>query len=281
MTGYSVSLPALLHHRDRRPVYYSGWKLGPRMTLPAMRARWRAGQPGVGPGAEIFGEADVSEIYAYAATVAATAAQRLRAARGPEAADIAWAAADLIAAAAEATGNAGLRKAADGFARAGRPAWARIPPPSPSGGMLRTSAWLLAACRPGGLPARTARVAVVSALAGLARTLAAMRDQQQRMLQAAAAREAAAGLDALHIPAWPGPGPAPAPGGARPRPAAAAWQQPGLFPVPEQPAQPVKPRAPTTAACRGGLGPACLVHRPRAARPGPGRAGDVSGPLYP
>ena len=245
VTGYSVSLPGLPHHRDRRSAYYSGWKLGPRMTLSAMRARWRDGQPGVGPGAEIFGEADVREIYAYAATVAATAAQRLRAARGPEAADIAWAAADLIAAAAEATGNAGLRKAADGFARAGRPAWARIPAPSPGGGMLRTAAWLLAACRPGGLPARTARVAVVSALAGLARTLAVMRDQQQRMLQAAAAREAAAGLDALHIPAWPGPAPAPAPGpaGDGPRPAAAAWYQPGLFPGPGQPPRPAPGRA--------------------------------------
>ena len=103
-------------------------------------------------------------------------------------------------------------------------------------------------------------------------------DQQQRMLQAAAAREAAAGLAALHIPAWPGPGPAPAPGGApAPEPAAAAWQQPGLFPVPE-PAGPagetLGPADP--AACRRDLGPACLVHRPRAASPG--RAGPVTTP---
>ena len=271
-SGYSVSLPGLLHRPGGRPAYCRGWKLGPRMTLPAMRARWRAGQPGVGPGAEIFGEADVA-VYAYAATVAATAAQRLQAARGPEAADIAWAAADLIAAAAEATGNAGLRKAADGFAP-GRPP--RHGPeshrPRPAGGCCGPSAWLLAACRPGGLPARTARVAVASALAGLARTMAAMRDQQQRMLQAAAAREAAAGLAALHIPAWPGPGPAPAPGGGAPS-TAAAWQQPGLFPVPGPPG----PAGETPAPPNGGL-PAATSGQPvlftvpgQPARAGPGR----------
>lgn len=45
--------------------------------------------------------------------------------------DIAWAAADLITAAAQATGSAELRQAADGFRRAARGPWGRAPAPSP------------------------------------------------------------------------------------------------------------------------------------------------------
>ena len=131
-------------------MWYGGGTLDPQMSLGALRRRWRVGLPGMPPGTEIFGEADAHEIYIYAANVAADAAQRLRSARGDRAADVAWAAADLIAAAAEAVGSRELKRAADEFARAGRASWGRIPEPSPAGAMLRTAARLLASCRPGG-----------------------------------------------------------------------------------------------------------------------------------
>lgn len=234
ISGYAVSLPGMTHHRDGHQVWYGGWNLDQRMSLAALRRRWAEGRPGMPPGAEIFGEADAREIYIYAANVAADAARQLRSARGGQAADVAWAAADLIAAAAEAVGSPELKRAADGFARAGRAPWGRIPEPSPGGSMLRTAAWLLASCKPGGWGLPVARRALITALAGLARSLANLRAVQQRLLQAAAAREAAAGLAAIAAPAWPGPVPAvppvpgrTGPGAPRARPGPRARAGPG------------------------------------------------------
>ena len=197
--GYAVSLPGLAD-RAGRPVWFGGGTLDERFTLPALRARWRAGRPGAGPGPELFDGADASEIYAYAAGVAGQAARELAAGR-PGRADIAWAAADLLTAAAAATGNPELGRAADGFGRAARSPWGRTPVASPGGLMLRTAAYLLASCRPGGQRSRTARRALVIALAGLARAVADLRAAQQRQLQAAAAREA---TTRLAVPAVPG-----------------------------------------------------------------------------
>ena len=101
----------------------------------------------------------------------------------------------MLTAAAEATGNPELARAAEAFTRAARAAWGRVPAPSPAGSMLRTAAYLIASCsrtrRP--QPARAVRV-MLTALAGLARTLAELRAAQARRLQAAAAAAAAAGL---------------------------------------------------------------------------------------
>ena len=222
--GYAVSLPGLVHRRDQQQVWYGGGTLDQRLSLGALRARWRAGQPGAAAGAGTLTDADAREAYAYAAVIADAAARQLRAARGGQAADVAWAAADLIAAAASATGSAELRKAAAGFRRAGRAAWGRVPAPSPGGAMLRTAAWLLSACRRGSQLRRSVKMALVAALARLARALAAMRAAQQRLLQSVAAREAAAGLAAMRVPAWPGPvqasppGPGQGPSRSRPPP---------------------------------------------------------------
>ena len=110
-------------------------------------------------------------------------------------ADVAWSAADLLTAAAEATGNPELARAAEAFTRAARAAWGRTPAPSPDGSMLRTAAYLIASCRRTRQPhpARAVRV-LLTALAGLARTLAELRAAQARRLQAAAAAAAAARL---------------------------------------------------------------------------------------
>lgn len=192
-TAYAVSLPGLVHPRDGQPMWFGDGTLDDRLTLPALRTRWRAGRTGAPPGPQVFQGADTSQIYAYAASVANQAALELRSHKPRP--DVAWAAADLIAAAAEATGNAELGRAADAFARAARTPWGRVPRPTPTGAMLRTASYLLAACRPGGYQGRTARLAVLTALTGLARTLAGLRRQQDRF-QASALLAASADLAA-------------------------------------------------------------------------------------
>ena len=193
--GYAVTLPGLAD-RSRRPIWFAGGTLDKQLQLGRMRARWRAGQRGVGPGADYFTGADVGEIYDYAARVARWAAREL-AARRRGSPDIAWAAADLLRAAAEATGNPELGRAAESFGRAARAPWGRIPAPSPGGAMLRTAAYLLAACRPGGQPPGSARRALIHSLIGLAHAVARLRQARHRQLQAAAAAQAADHLQAL------------------------------------------------------------------------------------
>ena len=191
--GWSATLPGLAD-RSGRPVWFGGGTLDPALRLGQLRARWRAGQPGAGPGPGYFTGAARAEVYEHAARTAVLAARELAAGR-PGRADTAWAAADVLTAAAEATGNPELARAAEAFTRAARAAWGRIPAPGPAGSMLRTAAYLIASCmctsRP--QPARAVRV-MLTALAGLARTLAELRAAQARRLQAAAASAAAARL---------------------------------------------------------------------------------------
>ncbi len=244
--GYAVSLPGMIHHRDGQQVWYGGQTLDGQLGLGAMRRRWRAGRPGAPAAAADFTGAETRDIFGYAAAAAGQAARALRAGPGPaEAADIAWAAADVLHAAADATGSGELRRAADGFARAARAPWGRIPPPSQAGAGLRTAAYLLT--RP--VPDRTrrllTRLALAAALAGLAGAVAELREAQQRLAQAAAARRAAAGLSAAAAgtpPAAPGPA----------RPAAADVPWPAARPAaarpgtrPRRPPRPPRPGPPT------------------------------------
>ena len=205
--GYAVSLPGLVH-RDGGQVWYGGQTLAPHLALGALRRRWRAGRPGA-PTTDGFTSAEAGYIFGYAADAATEAARRLRGAPGPaQAADIAWAAADVLTAAADAVGSPELARAADGFARAARAPWGRIPAPSQAGAGLQTAAYLVAECAPAGTRRRTTHLALISALAGLAGALAQLRAAQQRLLQAAAARGAAAGLAAT-VAAGPGTAEAP------------------------------------------------------------------------
>ena len=240
--GYAVSLPGLAG-RDGSQLWYGGHTLAPHLALGALRRRWQAGRPGAPPGPADFTGADATDIFSYAAAAAAEAARQIRAAPGSDqAADIAWAAADVLTAAAEAAGSPELARAADSFSRAARAPWGRIPAPSPPGAGLRTAAYLLTACIPAGTRRRIDRLALVRALAGLAIAVAEMRDAQRRLLQAAAARRAAADLaaaaaagpDPAEIPArlaaadFPGP-----PVTVRPAPA-----RPGRARGPGRPARP-------------------------------------------
>jgi len=153
----------------------------------------------------------------------------------------------VLYAAADATSSAELRHAADGFGRAARAPWGRIPPPSASGSVLRTAAYLLALPVPDRTRRKITRMALVAALAGLAGAVADLRQAQQRLLQASAARYAAARLSV--DAAGPVPGTA-----AKP-----ATHGPG------------RPAAPHPAAPRPG-------RAARGRRPGPGRPGPSPGP---
>jgi hypothetical protein len=191
--GWSVTLPGLTD-RAGQPVWYGGGTLDSRLRLGELRTRWRAGQTGAAPGRDLFAGADIGEIYTHAASVGQRAAAAFATADLAARADIAWAAADLIAAAAEATGSAELARAAEGFARAARPAWGRLPVPTPDGAVIRTAAYLLAGCLPGRYRRSHARRALVIALTELACTLAEVRARQAHRLQQDAAARAAAVL---------------------------------------------------------------------------------------
>jgi hypothetical protein len=193
--GYAVSLPALAD-QGGQPVWFGGGTLDQRLRLGQMRARWRAGQRGAGPGPDYFAGGDLGEVYAHAATVARWAAREIKLGRTGRA-DIAWAAADVLNVAAEVTSSSELRRAADSFGRAARAPWGRVPAPSPGGAMLRTAAYLLAACRPGGQQLGTARRVLTYALIGLVRVVAELRAAQQRRMQAASAGQAVAYLTAV------------------------------------------------------------------------------------
>ena len=192
ITGYAVGLLGDVTATGGQ-VWYGGGKLAPDLTLPKLRTRWN--QPASGmPGQA--SRAAIADVYTRAAEASRQAAEEIRAGRRG-AADTAWAAADLLAAAAEVAGNPELRAAADSMSRAARAPWRRIPDPSGSGKTLRTAARILAASRRQGIPPSYALLALLLALVALARALAELRTAQDRLLQAAAARDASARLAAV------------------------------------------------------------------------------------
>jgi hypothetical protein len=251
VTGYAVSLPGMTHW-DGQQLWYGGQTLDGQLSLGALRRRWQEGRPGTAPAPDAFAAADTREIFGYATAVAAEAVRQLRGSpAAAQSADIAWAAADVLTAAAQATGSPELQQAADGFSRAARACWGRIPPPSPGGAALRTAAYLLATCTPPGTRRRIDRLALFSALAGLARGVGELRRAQHRLLQAAAAHSAAGALAAAAATSGP-----------------AAPAGPATLDFPS-PAAAFRPAAPASGPGRAG--------RPRSARrcprPGPSRAG--------
>jgi hypothetical protein len=238
--GWSVTLPGLTD-QSGQPVLFGGGTLAPVLELGQLRARWRAGQPGAGPGPDYFTGAARSEVYEHAARAAGLAASELRSGR-PGRADTAWAAADVLTAAAGATGNPELARAAEEFTRAARAAWGRVPAPSPAGSMLRTAAYLIAACQPARRPQPARAFAdMLIAIARLARALAELRAARERRQQAAAAlaaaqRLAGAAAQVEHAGTAPGLAGVSFPGQARPRrPSPAAGPAPRPRPRPPDP----------------------------------------------
>lgn len=185
---YSAGLPGKAG-RVGTPVRYASGTLSPALTLGKLRAHWRQGRPGAAdPG--LYDGAGRDTIYAHAASTAHWAAGEIRK-NARCRADVALAAADIINAAADATGNFELRRAADGFLQTARTI--RIPArhQSPAGQALRVCARLLNAASPPGARNMQTALQLAAALAGLADAIAQLKGGSSRT-EAAATRQTAA-----------------------------------------------------------------------------------------
>jgi hypothetical protein len=137
VTGYAVALPTDTAGSGG-PVWYSGGKLAPDLTLPKLRHRWN-GQttgPAEGPAAPLT-SAERAAIWDHVTRTAATATEQIRHLSVTDpglAADAAWAAADTFHAAATALGSRVLRQAADSYAPGGPRSVRARSAPDPGGG---------------------------------------------------------------------------------------------------------------------------------------------------
>ncbi len=235
VTGYAVALPGCTGS-DGTPRWYSGGRLHDSLTLPRLRSAWAQDRPQVlgRSGAFRFTAPERAEIYRHAASQAAVAAEHLRdcAANDPgSGADAAWAAADTLHAAAQATGSRVLRCAADRYDRAARTPHRQIPRRTYDGDRLRTAARLLAMTSGGS--EGVAHVGVLAQnLVALVDAVAGLRQAQAHAARAAAALKAA---EQLHAAFTQARGPTPHPGQANPRragPHTAAGRAQADFPMP-------------------------------------------------
>jgi hypothetical protein len=193
VTGYAVALPADTT-RTGAPIWYSGGKLAPDLTLPKLRHRWA---PSGTTARDQFTAADRNAIWEHAAQAASRATAEIRHLAGTNpgaAADAAWAAADTLHAAASALGSREVRRAADSYARAARIPYGHIPRHTTAGTSLRRAARLLAAATAALSDPTLAQIALVFRLAALIEAVADLRAAQRHAAQAAAARAAAAHL---------------------------------------------------------------------------------------
>lgn len=191
ITGYAVALPTDTN-RSGGPVWYSGGKLAPDLTLPKLRHRWAPAS--ATSTAQTFTAADRSAVYEHAARTARDAAQQIRYLTGTDpgaAADATWAAADTLHAAARALGNQELRRAADAYDRAARYAYGRLPHPTPTGNRLRAVARILSAVAIVTSDPLIAQLRLILQLAALAEAVIDLRTAQRHAAQASAARVAA------------------------------------------------------------------------------------------
>jgi hypothetical protein len=225
ITGYAVALPDDLSPSGS-PVWFSGGKLAPDLTLPKLQHRWRPGA--VAPSAE-FTRTERNSIWAHAIRSAADATAQIRfySTTDPNAAaDAAWAAADTLHVAASALRSRTLRRAADSFDRAARAPHRRLPRPAPAGDNLRQAARLLAIAGFTRDDPSLSYMRLISQLVGLAAAVADLRTAQHHAAQAAAARQAAEHLHALRV------GSVPRTASQRPRTRTAARMANLDFPLP-------------------------------------------------
>ncbi|HXZ70453.1 MAG TPA: hypothetical protein VEH31_06185 [Streptosporangiaceae bacterium] len=194
VTGYAVALPTDTAGSGG-PVWYSGGKLAPDLTLPKLRHRWN-GQT-AGPGGEPTAPltpAERAAIWDHVTRTAAGATEQIRQLSVTDpglAADAAWAAADTLHAAASALGSRVLRQAADSYARAARAPYGRVPRRTRAGEGLRRAARLLSLAAPAHGDPVLAQITLIVRLIALAQAVADLRAAQRHAAQAAAARAAA------------------------------------------------------------------------------------------
>jgi hypothetical protein len=197
VTGYAAALPTDTAGSGG-PVWYSGGKLAPDLTLPKLRHRWngQAAGPAAGPAGPLT-PAERAAIWDHVTRTAATATEQIRQLSVTDpglAADAAWAAADTFHAAASALGSRVLRQAADSYARAARAPYGRVPHRTRAGDGLRWAARLLSLAAPAAGDPVLAQIALIVRLIALAQAVADLRAAQRHTAQAAAARAAAGRL---------------------------------------------------------------------------------------
>lgn len=189
VTGYAVALPGDTS-RLQQPIWFGGGKLAADFTLPKLRQRW----PGQ-PTHDLADGVDRDRIWEAAIQAADHAENQLRSIVDPAAAaDTAWAASDLLHAAAAALDSDAVRKAADMYARAARLPFGAIPRATPTGNELRRTARMLSAASFVGHNRLLAHSALIARLGALAEAGARMHNRQQRFAQAEAAHRAATRL---------------------------------------------------------------------------------------
>lgn len=200
VTGYSVTLPGHAGP-DGAPLWYGGGRLAAGLTLPRLRERWNRSTGGTADrsGTSRFTAPERDEIYRHAARQARAATEHIRhcAQTDPAgAADAAWAAADTLHVAARALRNPHLRRAAASYDRAARAAYGRVPARSRDGEQLRRTARMIALA--GNLTGDNTllAIALMAQFVALTAAVAELRRAQQHVSQAAAARDAAAHLQA-------------------------------------------------------------------------------------
>jgi len=203
ITGYAVALPGA-RTADGEPVYYSGGRLAPDLTLPKLRARF-----GVPPGEQqrlpidepAPGRSARVQAMAAARTSVREATTHLRRAgrdRSGESQAVLLAAADVLTTAAYAVEGARggqLTQAAELFDRAARDIDANIAPnTSHSYGLRRASRRIAMSGRVSGGDDRAAVIGLCRAISQLSGAMADLRTAQQRLHQAQAAHQAAVAL---------------------------------------------------------------------------------------
>jgi hypothetical protein len=206
ITGYAVHLAGDTT-ADDESVFYGGGRLATDLSLTRLRQRWQPDTTLAGTDRRARQLRPVpAEIYQRAAVLITDATGHMTA--NPEvAAGTAAAAADVLtalAAAWEGTTGGPLTRAAELFDHATREPTSHRPAPAGTPGYsLRAVARILAATR-----SRSAQndlhemLKLVRAVAGIADAVAQLRETQQRLHQAAAARQAAACL-ATYQPSRP------------------------------------------------------------------------------
>ncbi|MFK3984515.1 relaxase/mobilization nuclease domain-containing protein [Micromonospora sp. NPDC050397] len=199
VTGYAVGLPD--HHTSvGDTVWYGGGRLAPDLTLPQLRQRWGS-DPGTHPrgAARRSGAQHRADAFREATAAAERSARHLAedpSSDGDHIASLAYAAADLLASTARAfEGRHGgsLTDALEIFDHAAREPHRRLPRhPHAAAGQLRAMSRLIAAA--GRLTSEddtTAALQLVLRMSMIADNLANLREAQERLHQAQAARQAA------------------------------------------------------------------------------------------
>ena len=208
VSGYAVGLDG---HTTATgdTVFYGGGRLAPDLTLPQLRSRWTGTPPATGGNAARLAATGTvpPDVARRAAETVRDAREAMRAASSPGVASaIGYAAADLLTATAHAwEGRAGgpLSDAAEWFDRAAHDLRGRVPARRVSqAGQLRTMARLIAVMGTVSRDRDTlAALHLIYTLAALAESLADLREAQERLHQARAARHAAGQLRRYQRPA--------------------------------------------------------------------------------